>query len=135
MDQAGDKTAREARCTCGALSAVATGEPLRNSVCNCLACRRRSGSAFGWNAHWPEEKVRRSGEAASTTRSSEDGFWARFFFCPACGVTVWYQIERRPGIVSIPVGAFADPDFSAPTVEVYGEQRCAWLPELAAAQE
>ena len=128
-------TTREAKCSCGALSAVAAGEPLRNSVCHCLECKRRTGSAFAWNAHWPADQVETNGEAATITRSSEEGFWARHRYCPNCGVTVWYEIERRPGVISIPVGAFADPDFPAPSVEVYGERRCVWLPELAASRE
>jgi hypothetical protein len=128
-------TSREARCTCGALTAVATGDPIRNSVCHCLDCKRRTGSAFAWNAHWPAEQVETGGDAATFSRSSEEGFWVRHYACPACGVTVWYEIERRPGVTSIPVGAFADPDFPAPTVEVYGERRCSWLPEVAPQQE
>jgi len=128
-------TIREASCACGALTATAHGDPVRNSVCHCLDCKRRTGSAFAWTAHWPEDRVERRGEAASRTRTSEEGFWARQHFCPACGVTVWYEIERRPGVISIPVGGFADPDFPAPTVEVYGERRCSWLPEVAPEQE
>ena len=120
-------TTREARCTCGALSAVARGEPFRNSVCHCLDCKRRTGSAFAWTAHWPADQVETRGQPAIATRTSDEGFWARFYFCPVCAATVWYEIERRPGAISIPVGAFADPDFPAPTVEVYDERRCPWL--------
>ena len=128
-------TIRTASCACGALSCVVTGDPIRNSVCHCLDCKRRTGSAFSWNAHWPEAQVERRGEAQSHTRSSDEGYWARHHFCPTCRVAVWYEIERRPGIVSIPVGAFADPDFPAPTIEVYGERRCPWLPQLAPESE
>ena len=128
-------TTRQASCTCGALSAIAEGEPLRNSVCHCLDCKRRTGSAFAWNAHWPADRVELRGEAASYTRTSDEGFWARFSFCPGCGGTVWYEIERRPQVISIPVGAFADADFPAPLVEVFAERRGAWLPELASSQE
>ena len=128
-------TTREARCTCGALSATATGDPIRNSVCHCLECKRRTGSAFAWNAHWPEAQVELRGKPLTVIRSSDEGYWARFHLCPACGVTVWYEIERRPGVISIPVGAFADPGFPAPMVEVYGNRRCAWLPEVAPDQE
>ena len=128
-------TTREARCTCGALSAVATGDPIRNSVCHCLECKRRTGSAFAWNAHWPADQVETRGEAATASRSSEEGFWVRHSYCAACAVTVWYEIERRPGVISIPVGAFADPDFPAPTVEVFEERRCSWLPDLAPDKE
>ena len=128
-------TTREARCACGALSAVATGEPIRNSVCHCLDCKRRTGSAFAWNAHWPAEQVETRGEPGVASRSSEEGYWCRHYFCRACAVSVWYEIERRPGVISIPVGAFADPDFPPPTIEVYGERRCAWLAELASNRE
>ena len=126
---------RTASCTCGALTATAHGDPIRNSVCHCLDCKRRTGSAFAWNAHWPADQVELRGDAATASRTSEEGFWARFSYCPACGVNVWYEIERRPGVISIPVGAFADPDFPAPTIEVYGERRAAWLPPFAREQE
>ncbi len=128
-------TTREARCSCGALTAVATGDPIRNSVCHCLDCKRRTGSAFAWNAHWPADQVEARGDAATVTRSSEDGYWARHYFCRTCGGSVWYEIERRPGVISIPVGAFADPNFPAPSIEVYGERRCSWLPEVASDHE
>ena len=128
-------TTRTARCSCGGLAATAHGEPARNSVCHCLNCKRRTGSAFAWTAHWPDDQVERRGDATIVTRTSDEGYWARFHSCPACYVTVWYEIERRPGFISIPVGAFADPDFPAPTVEVYGERRCPWLPDFAPEQE
>ncbi|WP_114953054.1 GFA family protein [Sphingosinicella terrae] len=126
---------REASCACGKLTAHVEGEPVRVSVCQCLDCKRRTGSAFAWNAVFPAEQVRIEGDFTTFERGSEDGFWARHHFCPACGSTVFYEIERRPGMISIPVGVFSDPDFPAPTVEVYGERRPAWLPELAPTQE
>lgn len=126
---------REARCSCGAVTAVTEGEPVRNSVCHCLDCKRRTGSAFAWNAHWPQDRVRTTGDTKVATRISDEGFWARHHFCPKCGAFVWYEIERRPGIVSIPVGAFADPEFPAPAIEVYEERRCGWLAEIAPIKE
>ena len=128
-------TTREARCSCGALTVTAVGDPVRNSVCHCLDCKRRTGGAFSWNATFAEDQVTIGGESASYSRTSDEGFWARHHFCPTCGTSPFYAIERRPGMISIPVGAFADPDFPAPTVEVYGERRCPWLPEVAARQE
>ena len=124
-------TTRTARCSCGALAATAQGEPVRNSVCHCLDCKRRTGSAFSWNATYAEEQVAVSGIHASYTRRSDEGFWVRHHFCPACGTGIFYAIERRPAMISIPAGAFADPGFPAPAIEVYEERRCAWLGELA----
>jgi hypothetical protein len=47
---------------------------------------------------------------------------ARFRFCLRCGATVYYDPLALPDHVSIPVGAFADPAFPAPTVSVYEER-------------
>jgi hypothetical protein len=51
---------------------------------------------------------------------------ATFHFCPDCGATV-YTREATPRIVAVPVGAFADPSFPAPTRSVWEERRHPWL--------
>ena len=123
-------TIREARCACGALRARAGGDPARVSICHCGACKRRTGSAFSWNATYDAARVEIIGPSQTHTRSSEDGHWARHHFCATCGIGVWYEIERRPGMISIPAGAFADAEFPPPHVQVYHEISCFWLPEL-----
>jgi hypothetical protein len=126
---------REARCACVALSARARGDPVRLSICHCLDCKRRSGSAFAWTATYDSVRVSIEGAYRTFTRSSDDGYWARFHFCPDCGATVAYEIERRPDMVSIPAGAFADPAFRPPTIEAYDERRCPWLPDFGIQRE
>jgi hypothetical protein len=118
---------RVASCSCGALTATCEGEPVRRSICHCLDCQKRSGSAFGLNATWPAEKVRIEGESRGYTRPSDEGFWARHYFCPNCGTVLHWEIERRPGMISVAVGAFADPGFPEPTVEVYAERGRSWI--------
>jgi hypothetical protein len=59
--------------------------------------------------------------------SDDEGEERRTSFCPQCGSTVFYTVESAPGFVSIPVGAFADPSFPPPTVEVYESRRHAWV--------
>lgn len=118
---------RTASCRCGALKAKASGEPKWISVCHCLACKARTGSAFSWNAHYPEAQVETEGEASSWTRTTDDGGrWCSYHFCPACGSTAWYRIELRPGVVTIPAGNFADPCFGEPLYSSFGESRCPW---------
>ena len=43
-------TTRDASCSCGQLHLTCEGEPVRISVCHCLACQQRTGSAFGVQA-------------------------------------------------------------------------------------
>jgi hypothetical protein len=57
-------TTRCAECSCGQLAAICQGDPVRISVCHCLACKRRSGSAFSNNARFPEARRAKDIKAA-----------------------------------------------------------------------
>lgn len=118
---------RTASCSCGALTARCEGEPVRRSICHCVACQRRTGSAFGLNCTYERWQVTLDGASTAFTRSSDDGFWVRTSFCPTCGTTLFWEIERRPGMISIAVGGFADPAFPEPRVAIYDECRHPWL--------
>jgi hypothetical protein len=100
---------RRASCSCGQLTLEVEGDPVRVSICHCLACQRRTGSVFGMQARWRREQVRIEGDATEYVRSSDEGEERSFFFCPRCGATVYYQLE--PKHIGVPVGAFADPTF------------------------
>jgi hypothetical protein len=120
---------RRAECSCGQLSATCSGEPLRVSVCHCLNCQRRSGSAFSFNARFAEASVTIEGRASEFVLIGDEGSRATFSFCPQCGATVYYRIAQMPGLIAVPVGAFADPSFPPPTVSVYhgDDRRHRWV--------
>ena len=117
---------RLATCNCGQLGAACRGEPVRISICHCLNCKRRTGSAIAWNASFPTHAVATVGEHHTYARPTESGRTNIYHFCPRCGSTVFYHVEMRPGTISIPAGAFADAAFSGPVVELYEERRVAW---------
>jgi hypothetical protein len=122
----------EAACSCGQLRLRATGEPVRVSVCHCLACQRRTGTAFGVQSRFPSERVEITGRSTEYTRHADDDGEARTFrFCPECGATVYYTTDHATDLIAVPVGAFADPSFPPPTVAVYEARRHPWvtLPE------
>ena len=48
-------------------------------------------------------------------------------FCPVCGSTVFYTLDGERTLVGVPVGAFADATFPAPTYAVYDERRHPWV--------
>jgi hypothetical protein len=120
-------TVRIATCRCGQLRATCTGEPVRVSVCHCLACQKRSGSAFAAQARWPDTGVELAGEFGEWSCRSDSGSRATFRFCPTCGATVAYANEGLPGTTAVPVGAFADPDFPPPKFSVYEERKHRWV--------
>jgi hypothetical protein len=119
--------AREAACSCGQLRVTTEGEPLYVVVCHCLACQRRTGSAFGSQAWFPRERVRMAGRAREYTRIADDGEPRTFSFCPDCGATVHCRIDSAPERIAVPVGAFADPAFPPPHVSVWESRKHAWV--------
>ncbi|MHA6204767.1 GFA family protein [Dyella soli] len=124
-------TQRLASCSCGQLTVETTGEPLRVSICHCHACQRRTGSVFGVQARFAAENVTPRGRSSRYMRVGESGGKARFYFCPACGATVHYQLDGLDHLVGIPVGAFADASFPRPNVSVFEDCMHGWvvLPE------
>jgi hypothetical protein len=124
-------TIRNASCSCGQLSATVDGDPVRISVCHCLACQKRTGSTYGMQARFAKEQVQIRGQSTEYLRVADSGGHCRFHFCPQCGATVYYCFDDLPDFVAIPVGTFADPTFPAPMISVYEERMHAWvgLPE------
>ena len=124
-------TTRTATCSCGRLTATTREDPVRVSVCHCLACQRRTGSVFGAQARFRSEAVTIKGESKQYVRTGDEGGRGVFNFCPYCGATVHYAMEGIDGSIAIPVGAFAEPGFPGPTISVYEERKHAWvsLPE------
>ncbi|MFC5576919.1 GFA family protein [Lysobacter niabensis] len=120
-------TERLATCSCGQLRAHVRGEPVRISVCHCLACQKRTGSVFGMQARFPADAATITGASREYARTGDEGTTARFHFCPECGAIVYYWMDAVPGFIAIPVGAFADPGFPPPRVSVYEARRHPWV--------
>ena len=121
-------TARSASCRCGQLKAAATGEPVRVSVCHCLNCKKRSGSAFAVQARWPAEQVTIEGLSKTHVMLADSGNSATFHFCPDCGSDVYYENKGKfDGLIAIPLGAFDDPYFGSPEYSVWEQRKQDWV--------
>lgn len=118
---------RTASCACGQLVATVEGEPVRTSVCHCHDCQKRTGSVFGTQARFPQDRVTINGRSRAFTRRGDSGSEIRFNFCPDCGSTVYYQLQQLPDLVAIAVGCFADSTFPAPRVSVYERRMHPWV--------
>ena len=118
---------RIAECRCGAVRVECQGDPLRVSVCHCLNCQRRSGSAFAAQARFPGERVTITGQTTEWKAAGDDGGRATFQFCPTCGSTIAYSLHSVPGTIAVPIGAFADPGFDPPRASVYEVRKHPWV--------
>ncbi|MFM5884379.1 MAG: GFA family protein [Novosphingobium sp.] len=115
-----------ARCSCGQLSLNVEGAPVLNALCHCSDCRRRTGSAFGWQTYFIEAQVGvQSGEAIA--RSVPVSEPQTRYFCGQCGTTLWWTAGTAPGLVGVAGGAF-EPDVLGDPIATYSdENRCVWL--------
>ena len=106
---------------------ICADESHRISICYCLACQKRTGSAFGVQARFREDQVTIRGNATPFERVGDEGGRITFRFCPTCGTSVYYTADYMPGAIAIAVGSFADSSFPPPTLSVYEHRRHAWL--------
>jgi hypothetical protein len=120
-------TERTASCRCGQLTAIAEGDPVRISVCHCLACQKRTGSVLSAQARWPAECVAVEGKSTSWTRTADSGQQTTYHFCPECGSTVHYGGGNFPDLVAIPLGALDDPYFECIDYSVWEERKHDWI--------
>jgi hypothetical protein len=120
---------REAACHCGELRLTVEGDPFWVSICNCVACQRRTGSAFGIQAGFEPDQVRVDGRYSDYSRISDQSDRKEhvFHFCPECGSTVFYTEPTEPDRVVVMVGAFADPTFPPPLDSGYDSRRHPWV--------
>src|SRR5579864_6988269 len=106
---------REAACACGQLRIRLSGDPQRISSCHCLACQRRTGTLFGVQAFFKlEQVVSIDGERRTFSRRADSGTMVNHQFCPGCGTTLYWDRANLPGMLTVAVGAFADPQFGPP---------------------
>jgi hypothetical protein len=116
-----------AACACGQVSLTCMGDPLKVSRCHCLQCQKRTGSTYGLAAFFARDNVEARGTTRAFTRVSDSGSPVTFYFCPACGSSVFWQRQGKPESIAVAVGSFADSSFPAPTQEVYIEHRHPWV--------
>ena len=125
-------TSRTAACRCGQLCATVIGDPVRVSVCHCLNCKKRSGSAFAVQARWPKVQATIEGQSKTFVKVADSGNRATFHFCPDCGSDVYYEIDGKfddkfNDLIAIPVGAFDDPWFARPAYSVWESRKHDWV--------
>lgn len=119
-------TAHTASCRCGQLSVTATGEPVRVSVCHCLDCKKRSGSAFAAQVRFPTEAVVVEGQSRKYLTTNDKGV-TRFHFCPDCGMSPFYRHDHAPETIAIAIGALDDPFAFTPDFSVWENRKHDWV--------
>lgn len=122
---------KQASCSCGALRVSCSGEPVRISMCHCIACQRRTGAPFGAQSRFLRSQITVEGESRRYTRVADSGNTVTFHFCPTCGSTVFWELSGFPDLIAVATGMFGDPSFPAPRIAVYEASQHPWTQHIA----
>jgi hypothetical protein len=100
-------------CVCGSVRYTCTGEPERVTICHCLWCQRRTGTAFGTEVVFQGENVEFSGIEPASYRhvSDESGRWLETYFCARCGSNLGFTLQAAPGLRTVPAGTLDHPEW------------------------
>jgi hypothetical protein len=103
----------EGGCVCGHVRYATDGDPERVTICHCAWCQRRTGTAFGVEAVFKQEKVEIATGSVRAYRHISDGSgrWLDQQFCSNCGTNIGFTLEAVPGIRTIAAGTFDDPSW------------------------
>ena len=116
---------RTAKCCCGSASITVSGDPVLNAVCHCNDCKRRMGTAFGWDAYFLSERlVNKNGDWITYKPASQPGQIRRA--CKRCASTLWWTVPTFDE-VGISGGAFLDPPLPEPSGTYQHKDHLPWL--------
>ncbi len=113
-------------CLCGAVTYQAEGEPVACVHCQCVDCRKTSGTGHGSHMAMPEPAVQISGEVKTYTHAADSGNAVSRSFCPACGSAICSTNSSMPGMVFLRASSLDDPDIFVPQLVVYTRSAAAW---------
>jgi hypothetical protein len=98
-----------------------------SGVCHCDDCKKRTGSAFGFSAYFPQKEVQAViGEFVSYKVNAAAGRQERHF-CERCGTTLYWTSEPIKNCIGIAGGCFIETPLPAPEFVAQVENQCHWL--------
>jgi len=110
-------------CLCGALRYAAGGEATNRCYCHCRSCRRAFGATFVAWATFPRAEFRVAQGALASLRSSEK---VARGFCAACGTSLTYAHDDRPGEIDIALATLDEAGAIAPEYHLWMADALPW---------
>jgi hypothetical protein len=113
-------------CSCGAVR-FSIKRFLYVLACHCDACKKRTGSAFGLSVPVEVEDISVfSGKTTTYIRTAESGRNVCYEFCPGCGTTVRWSLDRVPDRYIFAAGTFDTIHELKPAGEMYTAAALSW---------
>lgn len=113
-------------CLCGSVSYAASGDSLFQGFCQCLDCRKATGSGHLAAIGMPEGAVTVTGETKTFSKPADSGGMVERHFCPNCGSMMLDKSTGMPGVVVLNAAVLDDPEVFKPQSVVFARSGLSW---------
>ena len=113
-------------CHCGAIRFSTEYDPMLVMQCNCISCRKISGS-MTVSACFAEDEIEMTGKCKEYTYSGGSGMPFHRGFCENCGQYVYGKPTAFEGFIVMTLGSFDDPNQFEPKMEIHTINKLKWL--------
>ncbi len=113
-------------CLCGAVTFSGEGAALFVAHCQCLDCRKSSGTGHSTDAGFRAADVTISGALARHETVALSGNRILRSFCPACGSKIATSNSAHPEDMALNLAVFDDPEALSPDTVFFTEHALAW---------
>jgi hypothetical protein len=111
-------------CFCGAVRFAVAGPETFACFCYCESCQRAAGApVVMWATYRRDTFAITAGDLY--WRESSPGVTRGH--CPACGSSITYENDRRPGEIDIAANCLDEPSAPVPRAHIWTEDKSPWL--------
>ena len=116
-------------CACGAVRYETAEAPVFQNHCQCVDCRRWSGTGHGSYLTFPSKAAMTiTGEARHWAVTADSGNGKVHSFCGVCGTPVYLLLDAMPDAIAVHAGSLDEPERFVPQAVTYGDRQLAWDP-------
>ena len=113
-------------CLCGEVRYETSAEPMIAGQCQCVDCRKSSGSGHCSHLGVPEDGFTATGALTSYDKPADSGNIVTRKFCPTCGAAILSTNSGVPGMVFVRASSLDDPEVFQPQLAVYTSRGPSW---------
>ena len=116
----------EGGCLCGAVRFRGSGPPMFVSHCQCVTCRKSSGTGHSTDAGFKTEQLAIAGKLRAYGAKADSGNTVEISFCPICGTKISAANDAYPDVLAMNLAAFDDPGAFTPTTVFFTRSAVPW---------
>lgn len=113
-------------CLCGSVHYECSAEPTMSGHCQCIDCRKSSGTGHSSHLAVPHGAVSISGAVTVYDKAADSGHIVSRAFCSACGAPVYSLNDAMPDLMFIRASSLDDLEVFKPEMVVYASRGASW---------